>query len=175
MVVAPSGHRYSEVAGREPFLRWKGAAGRVLRPMLAVWLCSCSSTNAPGAASADAAVEDSGGSCLVCGDAADDRSPLEKVKGEIDRVCSQDGCHGSAAGGMGLHTSAEFGTMIDVPSTELPTMLRVRPGDPEQSYVYLKVACEGGIVDGCMPYATAFDPRIKQMFHDWIEAGAPTD
>ena len=53
-------------------------------------------------------------------------------------------------------------------------MKRVLPGDPEHSYVYLKVACEGGITNACMPLSSGFDPRIKQMFHDWIEAGAPT-
>ncbi len=74
---------------------------------------------------------------------------------------------------MGLSPSDPFGAMINVASTEMPSLKRVLPGDPEHSYVYLKVACEGGIVNACMPLSSGFDPRVKQMFHDWIEAGAP--
>lgn len=99
-----------------------------------------------------------------------------RVKGEIDQVCSNaDGCHGSGTGGMGLTPGHEFDAMINVPSSEVPSLMRVLPGDPEHSYVYLKVACEGGIIDACMPLGTKPDPRVKQMFHDWIEAGAPTE
>jgi len=76
---------------------------------------------------------------------------------------------------MGLTPGNEFQAMINVTSSENPPMKRVLPGDPEHSYVYLKVACEGGIPFGaCMPLSSGFDPRVKQMFYDWIEAGAPT-
>lgn len=149
---------------------------RVVVLVLFPCLFACSSTTSPAERTTDAAApEDAGPPSFGSFDAADERSPLEKVKGEIDQVCSQGGCHGGGAGGMGLHTNAEFDAMIDVPSEEMPAMLRVRPGDPEHSYVYLKVACEGGIVDACMPLTSRFDPRVKQMFHDWIEAGAPTE
>ncbi len=42
---------------------------------------------------------------------------------------------------MGLSPSDPFGAMINVASTEMPSLKRVLPGDPEHSYVYLKVAC----------------------------------
>lgn len=73
--------------------------------------------------------------CLICGDASSDAPLAVQVKGEIDQVCgSPDGCHGLGAGGMGIHTGAEFGAMIDVSSVEVPTMKRVLPGYPEKSY-----------------------------------------
>ncbi|HEY3818236.1 MAG TPA: hypothetical protein VGL81_13745 [Polyangiaceae bacterium] len=130
-------------------------------------------------ASADAAVDattDAGVACLVCGDATEDLPLAVAVRGEIDRVCSEaDNCHGSGAGGMGLAPTHEFESMIDVTSYENPPMKRVLPGDPAQSYVYLKLACEGGIVGDCMPnYATHSD-ALARLFHDWIEAGAPTE
>jgi hypothetical protein len=113
--------------------------------------------------------------CLFCSDATID-APLEtRVKGKIDQICANaDGCHGQGAGGMGLSGGAEFDAMINVTSSENPPMKRVLPGDPANSYVYLKVACDGGIEGGCMPLGTGFDPLLAQLFHDWIEAGAPT-
>ena len=54
-------------------------------------------------------------------------------------------------------------------------MKRVLPGDPANSYVYLKLACRGGIVGQCMPLTNPGGrPDLAKLFHDWIEAGAPT-
>jgi hypothetical protein len=144
-----------------------------LRPIILLALVSCGcSSSAHGESATDASIEGGGGLCLTCGgDASIDATALVRVRGEIDQACSSaDGCHGSGAGSMGLAPGHEFATMINVPSIEIPTLERVLPGDPERSYVYLKVACEGGIVGECM----SGDPRVKQMFYDWIEAGAPS-
>jgi hypothetical protein len=119
--------------------------------------------------------DDGSGACLLCVDAGYDAPLSVRVKGEIDLVCSNvDGCHGEGAGGMGLVPGNEFAPMIGVPSSEMPTLLRVRPGDPKDSYVYRKIACEGGIDGGCMPLGSKENPQLAALFHDWIEAGAPT-
>ncbi len=78
---------------------------------------------------------------------------------------------------MSVSVGNEFNDMINVPSSEDPSMLRVKPFDPENSYVYLKLACEGGIIDACMPLGSLTPERSHDatLFHDWIEAGAPTD
>jgi hypothetical protein len=130
-----------------------------------------------GEGPSDASTDEGGGFCLTCpSDVSIDAPPLVRVRGEIDQVCSSpDGCHGGGAGNMGLTPSDPFGAMINVASSEMPTMKRVLPGDPESSYVYKKVACEGGIVGACMPLSSGFNPSVKQMFQDWIEAGAPTE
>jgi hypothetical protein len=109
--------------------------------------------------------------CLTCPtDAVDEAPPAVRVKGIIDQVCSSvDGCHGSGAGGMGLSVGHEFATLIGAESSENPPMLRVAPGDPDHSYVYLKLQCNAF---GCMP-PNGFEPTYAQVFHDWIEAGAP--
>jgi hypothetical protein len=121
------------------------------------------------------ATADEGVACLVCGDATEELPDWVRVQATIARVCSNsDDCHGSGAGGMGLSPGHEFATMIDVTSTEVPPMKRVLPGDPEHSYVYLKLACDGGIVGDCMPNDATYDPELARLFHDWIEAGAPT-
>jgi hypothetical protein len=110
--------------------------------------------------------------CLACSDATatDDAAPVVRVKGIIDQVCSNvDGCHGAGAGTMGLTVGHEFDAMIGVPSNENPPMLRVQPFDPDNSYVYLKLQCGAY---GCMP-PTGYEPTYAQLFHDWIEGGAP--
>ncbi len=97
-----------------------------------------------------------------------------QVKGELDLVCgSPDGCHGAGVANFGVDPNAEFSDMIGVTSTENPPMKRVVPGDPEHSYVFLKLACNGGIIDACMPLGNP-NPATAKLFHDWIEAGAQT-
>ena len=152
---------------------------RSLVTLLVLGALGCSSPDgAPEGGGPDAAPDataDAGVGCLFCSDATEDLPAWVAVKGEIDRVCSEsDNCHGSGAGGMGLSPGHEFGTMIGVVSTQNPPMKRVAPGDPANSYVYLKLACEGGIEGGCMPFDATRDPALAHLFHDWIEAGAPT-
>lgn len=136
--------------------------------------CACSPTDPTSDDHHDA-----GPTCqLVCGDldaSFDFDGPLApQVRGVIDQTCSNiDGCHGSGAGNMPLSVGMEFDAMIDVVSYEMPPMLRVKPGDPSNSYVYLKLRCQGGIDGGCMPGGQP-NPSIARLFHDWIEAGAPT-
>jgi hypothetical protein len=154
------------------------ALGLLVGPLLVACEPGLDASEAPdGSLVADASVDasDAAFPCLVCGDATDDLPLAVAVQAEIDRVCSEaDNCHGSGAGGMGLSPGREFGSMIDVVSYENPPMLRVLPGDPENSYVYLKVACEGGIVGDCMPNYATHSATLAKLFHDWIEAGAPT-
>ncbi len=153
-----------------------------LGALTSILLAACSSpgtsvTTDGGAADSTASGggDDGGAACLFCSDASDDQSLALQVKGRIDQICaSTDGCHGSGAGGMGLSLGNELAPMINVVSTEEPPMLRVAPGDPAHSYVYLKLACEGGIDGGCMPAGSPPEPALAKLFHDWIEAGAPT-
>jgi hypothetical protein len=144
---------------------------RVRSLTFGVLLLGCSS---PDAGAPEAGVDVAVMNCLFCGDATDDAPLAVQVKGRIDSVCSNiDGCHGIAAGHMGLSPGNEFAPLINVPSFERPDLVRVKPFDPLQSYVYLKLWCDGGIDGGCMPGGVP-NPRIAQIFHDWIEAGAPT-
>jgi hypothetical protein len=146
--------------------------GPALLALLLVAGCSSPQSPATTDGGGDDA-SDAGVGCLFCSDAVDNQPLGVQVKGKIDQICSNvDGCHGQAAGNMGLSIGNEFAPMIDVPSSEMPALMRVQPGNPEQSYVYRKLACEGGIDGSCMPGSMP-DPRIAKLFHDWIEAGAP--
>jgi hypothetical protein len=135
---------------------------------------SCSS-NAPATGSDASNGDDAGPGCLFCSDATDDAPLSVQVKGRIDQTCTNTDafCHGAGAGNLVLAPGAELAEMINVVSYENPPMLRVKPGDPAQSYVYLKLACTGGFKQACMPGGSP-DPNLALLFHDWIEAGAPT-
>jgi hypothetical protein len=107
-------------------------------------------------------------------DATPDVSLVVRVRGLLQICANPDGCHGAGAGNLGISSGSEFTSLIDVPSWEVPSLYRVKPGDPARSYVYMKLACEGGIEGGCMPPGGGLSPAQVQVFHDWIEAGAPT-
>ncbi len=144
--------------------------------MTVVAVTGCSSSS-PGDTDSDAGADGSTGeTCGLtgCSDAAPDGPLWLQVKGELDQVCgSPDGCHGMGEADFGVHIGSEFTDMINVTSTENPPMKRVLPGDPLNSYVYLKLRCDGGIVDACMPLGNP-SPTTAKLFLDWIEAGAPT-
>jgi mono/diheme cytochrome c family protein len=89
-------------------------------------------------------------------------------------------CHNPNGGafrqvGLDLSSDAAYNLLVGVPSVERPGMLRVAPGDPENSYLMHKIEGRPGIVGLRMPrsgppYLT--DGQI-QIIRRWIEIGAP--
>ena len=96
----------------------------------------------------------------------------------VDQVFSgcqggpESSCHGSGAAGTHLRIGAR-GDLVNVASTERPSLNRVSPGDVTTSYLYLKVVGDGGIDGGRMPLGGPFDARMAPLIASWIEAGAP--
>ena len=78
-------------------------------------------------------------------------------------LCS--GCHGGAnpAENLNLDATHSYNDLINVPSTEQPSIVRVKPGDPSQSYLVIHIQKEG---DG----ASATD---LSFIEQWITDGAP--
>jgi hypothetical protein len=115
--------------------------------------------------------------CFGCTDAGYpdiDASLGRKAQLQLDSCASNEGCHGAQPGiNLTYIAPNEFDQLRNVPSIERPSLMRVLPGDPAQSYLYLKVVGDGGIDGGRMPLGAAFDPRIPALFFEWIEAGAP--
>jgi hypothetical protein len=88
------------------------------------------------------------------------------------------GCHmtGAEAGNMALHPRAAYASLVGVKSTETGLM-RVQPGEPEQSYMLLKLEgrhLEKGGAGARMPFAAApLDPETIALVRRWIAEGAP--
>jgi hypothetical protein len=88
-------------------------------------------------------------------------------------ICSV--CHAGATAPQGLMLDAahSYNLLVNVPSTEVPGILRVKPGDPANSYIIQKL--EGhAAVGGQMPLGETPLPATTIAFiAQWITDGAP--
>ncbi|MEW5877070.1 MAG: CHRD domain-containing protein [Acidobacteriota bacterium] len=84
------------------------------------------------------------------------------------------GCHPPTEG-LDLSPGQTYGSTVNVPSSEMPSLMRVKPGDPDNSYLYRKIRGVG-ISGARMPQG---GPYLSQSEIDkvkgWIEAGAPNN
>ncbi|HEY2781328.1 MAG TPA: hypothetical protein VGI90_11160 [Steroidobacteraceae bacterium] len=88
-------------------------------------------------------------------------------------ICSV--CHvgGSAPEGLRLDAANSYSLLVGVPSTEVPSLMRVKPGDPDDSYIIQKL--EGHAAVGAQmplggPYLTT---STIAFIRQWITDGAP--
>jgi hypothetical protein len=91
------------------------------------------------------------------------------------------GCHNAVgsrfSAGLDLSHAVAYANLVNVASREKPGLLRVGPGDPENSYLIHKVEGRPGIVGLRMPFSGApflTDGQILVMKR-WIEEGAKND
>jgi mono/diheme cytochrome c family protein len=88
-------------------------------------------------------------------------------------ICSV--CHvgGAAPEGLRLDATDSFNLLVGVPSTEVPSLLRVKPGDPDNSYIIQKL--EGHAAVGAqMPLGGPYLSTDTIAFvRQWITNGAP--
>jgi len=89
-------------------------------------------------------------------------------------ICAQ--CHigAGAPEGLQLDTSAHaYQFLVGVASNEKPSVLRVKPGDPDNSYLYQKITGAAGIVGGQMPLGqTPLPAATIAAIRQWIANGA---
>jgi hypothetical protein len=89
-------------------------------------------------------------------------------------ICSP--CHSGASAPEGLMLDAahSYNLLVGVPSTEVPTFDRVKPGDPSQSYIIIKLTNGAGIVGNQMPLNEKPLPAATiAAISQWITNGAP--
>ena len=83
-------------------------------------------------------------------------------------------CHagGSAPQGLRLDSVNSYALLVGVPSTEVPSVLRVKPGDPDHSYIIQKL--EGHAAVGAqMPLGGPYlDAATIAVIRQWITDGA---
>jgi len=93
-------------------------------------------------------------------------------------ICARAECHDSqtARSGMVLEAGLAYANTVNVPSTERPAMMRVAPGDPNQSYLYLKISRPLPPDGDRMPQALPpLSDHLIGLVREWIEAGAMND
>jgi hypothetical protein len=89
-------------------------------------------------------------------------------------ICSK--CHIGASAPLGLQLDAahSYNLLVGVPSVEQPMLLRVKPGDPDDSYMVHKIEGLPGITGGQMPLGETPLPQATiDAIRQWITNGAP--
>ena len=94
-------------------------------------------------------------------------------------TCAKAGCHNAATAQQGLVLEAgrSYGLLVDHAATEQGNLNRVEPGNPERSYLILKLRGDPAISGQRMPqdgppYLT---PDQIAGIAGWIRAGAPNN
>ncbi len=93
------------------------------------------------------------------------------------------GCHngsqpagGALPGAMDLRSGSSFASLVNVASLEQPGLMRVKPGDPDSSYVIHKLEGASGITGARMPFGGPFlDQETIDEIRSWILDGAQND
>lgn len=88
--------------------------------------------------------------------------------------CTNSGCHSGAspAAGLFLTASRSYGNLVGILSTEEPSLLRVQPGQPDNSYLVLRL--EGSAAISTQRHPQDNPPSTSDMnrIRTWISEGA---
>ena len=88
-------------------------------------------------------------------------------------ICSR--CHigASAPEGLQLDAAHSYSLLVGVPSEEQPNLLRVKAGDPDNSYMIRKIQGGPGISGGQMPLGGPPLPQATiNIMRQWVTEGA---
>jgi hypothetical protein len=91
-------------------------------------------------------------------------------------ICSV--CHAGATAPQGLRLDAanSYNLLVAVPSTEVPSILRVKPGDPDNSYIIQKLeghaAVGAQMPFGCPTSQPCLSTSTIAFVREWITNGA---
>lgn len=93
----------------------------------------------------------------------------------FSRKCAFSGCHAgpNPQQGMNLSEGKAYENIVLVPSTEQPELFRIQPGEPDSSYLYLKVKGDPRISGEQMPLSgSKLTQQQLDAIREWIANGA---
>ncbi len=112
------------------------------------------------------------------GDPIDPTATLTRVQNEIfSPTCAVIGCHDTLGRQQGqiLVAGQAYASIVNQPSVEMPSLRRIAPFDPANSYLYRKITGVG-ITGERMPlYGIPLSAAKIKLIRDWIRRGAPND
>jgi len=130
-------------------------------------------------------------SFFACGDLAESPTnpgagsePLDpsatftRVQTEVfTQTCALAGCHDTFGreAGLVLLPGQAHANVVNRASTQIPSMVRIRPGESAQSYLYLKITGDPRIVGTKMPQGGTLSTAQVNLVRQWIRRGAPND
>lgn len=98
------------------------------------------------------------------------------AEGFFEPFCTA--CHGGPSAPKGLDLTAEeaYDRLVGVPAVERPELLLVDPGNPDLSYLIIKLEAGPGMAGRQMPRdRPARPPEEIATIRLWIDEGAPED
>jgi hypothetical protein len=136
--------------------------------LLCGWLCACSGSGVGLDSNGQPLSSSSSGGPVPLA------ATFDAIQANVfTPICSV--CHigATAPEGLMLDAAHSYNLLVGVPSTEVPTILRVDPGNPTNSYIIQKL--EGhAAVGGQMPLGETPLPATTIAFiAQWITDGAP--
>ena len=147
-------------------MSWNAFPMRACAALLPLWLAACSG-NGHGLDQGGRPLPPGGGTGGVL--TADFNSLQSNV---FTPICTT--CHSGSNAPQGLHLDAanSYSQLVGVPSAEVPALLRVKPGDPDNSYIVQKL--EGHAAIGAqMPLGGPPLPAATiAVIRQWISDGA---
>jgi len=98
----------------------------------------------------------------------------------FDKRCSIGGCHSlvSRRGDLVLTPDSAYAALVNRAGSARPDLLRVEPGSPARSWLYLRVQPDESLREGfaLMPLAAhPLTPNQIATIANWIARGAPRD
>lgn len=85
-------------------------------------------------------------------------------------------CHSGSSppAGLTLEEGAAYDAIVGVASTQRPELNRVKPNDPNNSYLFIKITGDDRIAPNTfrMPIGGSLSDEQIQLVEDWIAAGA---
>lgn len=91
----------------------------------------------------------------------------------FDQSCI--GCHIGAGppGGLDLSTGNSYNNLVNVLSSQIPSLDRVEPAEPDTSYLVWKIEGDSRILGGRMPlFGPYLDNQDIALIRKWILQGA---
>lgn len=138
--------------------------------LFSAWLCGCSGSGAGLDSNGQPVMGSSPGSS---GGPVPLSADFDSIQANVfTPICSV--CHAGATAPQGLRLDAahSYSLLVNIPSTEVPSVLRVKPSDPNNSYIIQKL--EGHAAVGAqMPFGETPLPASTIAFiAQWITDGA---
>ncbi len=92
-------------------------------------------------------------------------------------TCAVSGCHQGAGApqGLRLDEANSYGLLVDQPSSQVPSLDRVEPGDPNNSYLVQKLEGTASVGQRMPLNASALPQSTINIVRQWITDGATDD
>jgi hypothetical protein len=136
-------------------------------PLLAAGLAACTGSGVG---------LDANGNPIGGGSSAEPLTPdLKSIQDNVfTPICTR--CHIGAGAPMALQLDAahSYALLVGVPSAEQPNVLRVKAGDPDNSYMVQKIEGAASISGVRMPFGGPYLPQSTiDVIRQWVSNGAP--